>query len=765
MKACPQCGKIYDDAASVCADDNSRLTTLSTAANDQFVGRLLDGRYRLLQKIGEGGMGCIYRSVHTEMGRTCAIKLLTAVSPGKEDALARFKREAKMASRIDNAHAVTIYDFGAAEDGTMFLAMEFIDGKPLSKVIAAERPLSAERVVHITSQIAEGLAAAHAMEIVHRDLKPDNIMVTHKGGETDYVKVLDFGIAKTVADDSGDHLTKTGFVLGTPVYMSPEQLLGEKLDPRSDIYSLAIIVYEMLSGRLPFEGENPQAVMMKRILSEPIRLRTLAPHVSDSIERVVMEGLERDRQRRTPTVEAFAAELRSALRGQTQVMGGRVTELISDSTDTQRWSAIETNPTTATPGQPTIGGHGSGSQGPYPADQPRGMSSMSPTLPQTRVGFSSSAPPTTLQQPPSGGVYYGGGPQISGTSRSRGKMWLLISGVVVLIAACVVAAVYLLIPSKPGTFRLTLKGLPPGASVYLNDNAGGNAGGDGTISIQNIAAGPTKLAVRMAGYEDLLSEVTGAAGESKSLEVKMLPLMIHQKGDMVLISAGEFEMGDNGHEADERPAHVVTLPAFYIDAYEVTNAQYKQFCDETHHPYPPNPGWDPQYFEKSDYPVLGIEFADAKAYAAWAGKRLPTEEEWEKAASWDPVNKKKRLYPWGNNAAPGRANIKTGKVAPVTAYQEDRSGYGVYGMAGNAWEWVDSLYKPYPNNTTPSKEYALNRGAIRGGVFFDASSFPSPNDQARTSYRNFHEREFPAGEAAPIGIRCALSADAAQNPR
>src|SRR5215470_13170410 len=123
MKACPQCGKIYDDAASICSDDHSKLTLLSNDPSDVFAGRLLDGRYRLLQKIGEGGMGCIYRSVHTEMGRTCAIKLLTSVSPGKEDALARFKREAKMASRIDNSHAVTIYDFGAADDGTMFLAM------------------------------------------------------------------------------------------------------------------------------------------------------------------------------------------------------------------------------------------------------------------------------------------------------------------------------------------------------------------------------------------------------------------------------------------------------------------------------------------------------------------------------------------------------------------------------------------------------------------------------------------------------------------
>jgi serine/threonine protein kinase len=294
-----------------------------------MLGKLLDNRYRLVEKIGEGGMGSIYKAIHTEMGRTCAIKLLTAISTANEDAIARFKREAKMASRIDNPHAVTIYDFGEAEGGELFLAMEYIDGKPLSRLIADERVLPIERVLHITSQVAEGLAAAHAMDIVHRDLKPDNIMIARKGADTDYVKVLDFGIAKTMTDDAADNLTKTGFVLGTPFYMSPEQLLGEKLDPRSDIYSLAIIVYEMLCGKLPFAGDNPQAVMMKRITGEPIALRNVAPAISESIEQVVMSGLARDREMRVQTVQSFASALRSAALGGTQFIGIRSTRNLS----------------------------------------------------------------------------------------------------------------------------------------------------------------------------------------------------------------------------------------------------------------------------------------------------------------------------------------------------------------------------------------------------------------------------------------------------
>ena len=312
-----------------------------------MIGRLLDGRYELTEKIGEGGMGSIYKAVHTEMGRTCAIKLLTQLSADKEDAVARFKREAKMASRIDNPHAVTIYDFGETEDGTLFLAMEFIDGKPLSKIIATDRVLGLNRVVNITDQIAEALTAAHALGIVHRDLKPDNIMVARKGGDDYYVKVLDFGIAKTVADDSTDSLTKTGFVLGTPVYMSPEQLMGERLGPRSDIYSLAIIVYEMLSGRLPFEGENPHSVMMKRVMTDPIRLGAIAPTVGEAVDSVVMSGLTRDPDARIATAAAFASDLRRAVASGTQAITGRPTDNLAAKDAghaTMEWASFTTSP-------------------------------------------------------------------------------------------------------------------------------------------------------------------------------------------------------------------------------------------------------------------------------------------------------------------------------------------------------------------------------------------------------------------------------------
>ena len=329
MKTCPQCGKNYNDKLTACPDDKSNLVQIA-AGTDPMLGKLLAGRFLLTEKLGQGGMGAVYKALQTKIDRTCAIKLLPPFIADTESAAARFKREAKLASRIDNPHAVTIYDFGEAEEGVLYLAMEYIIGKSLSRLIEQESPFEVNRAVRITLQIASALSAAHKLGIVHRDLKPDNIMLTRKEDDYDYVKVLDFGIAKTMSDIGADNLTETGFVMGTPVYMSPEQVAGEKLDSRSDIYSLALIVYEMLSGQIPFQGDNLQAIMIRRLTRDPIRLRKAAPAVSDSIEREVMAGLARERDARTGDVKYFASQLTAALRQGTQSLGAPDTDKVTE---------------------------------------------------------------------------------------------------------------------------------------------------------------------------------------------------------------------------------------------------------------------------------------------------------------------------------------------------------------------------------------------------------------------------------------------------
>lgn len=717
-----------------------------------MLGRLLDGRYRLVRKIGEGGMGSIYRAVHTEMLRTCAIKLLTSVSPGNEDAVPRFKGEAMMASRIDNVHAVTIYDSGQTEDKILFLAMEFIDGKALSRVIAEERLLPIERVIHITNQIAEALTAAHALNIIHRDLKPDNIMITRKGKDSDFVKVLDFGIAKTVTEE-GENLTKTGFVLGTPVYMSPEQILGEKLDPRSDLYSLAIIVYEMLSGRLPFTGDNPQAIMMKRIISEPIRLRTVAPSISETVERVVMEGLARDRDSRTPSIQVFATELSRALHSGTQIMGGVVTARLGDpgpQRNTREHGVFQTNvdstPSFTGQAEPSILIAPGGSE-------PSGYAA-------TEVSYSVGPPfveqPTREASQPADPVPPTAAAQVTTGPPARSNKLVWAGGALAAVVLAIV--VYLVLPSgasSGGAFTLIVKGAPAGSRVYINEVARDAEVGNDGLKISGIDAGRVNVRVSHEGFADFFASINGAKGEVQTCEAQLL-FEIDYKGVMVPIPAGEFTLGDDHHEPDERPAQPVVLPAYFIDKYEVTNAQYQKFCDATHRAYPRNPSFDANYFlGKPEYPVLGVTIEDARAFAAWAGKRLPSEEEWEKAASWDPVAHKKRAYPWGDDFGSERANIATDRPVAVTESAGDRSSYGVVNMAGNAGEWVDALYKPYKGNQTPDPDYDKNDQVMRGGTFYHAST----ETEAQTTYRNHLPRIFPEGFSAPVGIRCAVSAD------
>ena len=330
MRRCEQCGLEYDDNTRFCTRDGQTLVTVtnhpsaSEAAtvvhprepqSDPMIGRVIAGRYRLLEKIGQGGMGAVYKGQHIKMNRLTAIKLLTSELVSNQEFIARFQREAEMASQIDHPNAVAIYDFGEAEDGLIYLAMEFVNGKPLSAILRKEGTLAIDRVVRIAKQAADALNAAHNLGIIHRDFKPDNIMVCDKPGRPDWVEVVDFGIAKrAVADTQQAGLTQAGFVLGTPLYMSPEQVAGEELDPRSDLYSLALVVYEMLTCALPFDGSTTQSQMVKRLLEPPKPLSLAKPQLAlpPAVESVIMRALARKPEDRHSTTTQFAEALERA---------------------------------------------------------------------------------------------------------------------------------------------------------------------------------------------------------------------------------------------------------------------------------------------------------------------------------------------------------------------------------------------------------------------------------------------------------------------
>ena len=267
MKTCPQCGVEYPDTTTLCPADGIALEK----TDDSLIGTTLAGKYRIEERLNEGGMGTVYRATHVLMEKTVAIKVLRPSLAADEKIVARFSREARAASRISHPNALSVTDFGEDENGIVFLVMEFLSGRTLKQLIREEGPLPLTRVVEITRQVADALHAAHEQGVVHRDLKSDNIMLLDTM-TVDHAKVLDFGIAK-INEPEGTRdagLTAPNLVIGTPQYMSPEQCSQDsEIDSRSDIYSLGVILYEMLIGHVPFTAESPTMVMMKH-LQEPV---------------------------------------------------------------------------------------------------------------------------------------------------------------------------------------------------------------------------------------------------------------------------------------------------------------------------------------------------------------------------------------------------------------------------------------------------------------------------------------------------------------
>ena len=290
---------------------------------DPFVGTVVGERYRIVSRIGVGGMGAVYRAEHTMMRRDLAIKVLLPELGGKEEFARRFEREAESASRLTHPNIITVTDFGRTAEGSLFLVMEFLAGQSLSDAIAAG-PMPLARALGITRQILRGLEHAHAAGIVHRDLKPENIMLVERDGQTDVVKILDFGIAKVTQPQSGgEALTQAGVIFGTPEYLSPEQALGEAVDARADIYAAGVILYEMMAGRRPFESEDKVKIISMHLAHAPPRIRDVSPSVDVPLplEQAVMQSLEKSREHRFATATAFLQALDDA-EAPAEVTGG-----------------------------------------------------------------------------------------------------------------------------------------------------------------------------------------------------------------------------------------------------------------------------------------------------------------------------------------------------------------------------------------------------------------------------------------------------------
>src|SRR3954468_7483714 len=312
MKYCDACNSTYPNEFQTCPKDQAVLRALS----ELRTGMVIRDKYQILEKIGAGGMAVVYLAKHLAFNELRAIKVVNSRLLDDENFLRRFRSEAIITRKLTHPNAVRVDDLDSTEDGRPFMVMEYVHGKDLRHVIQASGPLPVRRSLGIARQAASALAAAHALGITHRDIKPDNILMTDTGDGTDLVKVLDFGIAKVreANMESAHSSTKTGMVVGTPQYISPEQAMGrsgEQIDGRADLYSLGVVLYEMVTGRLPFESDTPMGMLLHHIQTTPPRAHEISPElrIPEALSVLLVHALEKDRTHRYQNAAEFMAAL------------------------------------------------------------------------------------------------------------------------------------------------------------------------------------------------------------------------------------------------------------------------------------------------------------------------------------------------------------------------------------------------------------------------------------------------------------------------
>jgi serine/threonine protein kinase len=309
-------------------DGASAAVSKSSAGPDPLIGRVINDRFKISALIARGGMGKVYRAEQAPLGRICAVKVLNPNYAGEHDPEfhRRFFLEASLTSKLTHPNTVTIFDYGRTDDDIYYMAMEYLEGHTLHRAIRTAGHFPEERVAHIARQICRALREAHSLGVIHRDLKPANIFLVEHGDETDVVKVLDFGLVKNVsADAKAEELTQTGLFMGSPKYMAPEQIRGDKVDARTDIYSLGVIMYEMLTGKVPFDRPNSVNILMAHVNEDAPPMRQMNPsiQVSPTMEETVARAMAKDPDQRFHSMDEVLASLKRIGGGAfTQTMTG-----------------------------------------------------------------------------------------------------------------------------------------------------------------------------------------------------------------------------------------------------------------------------------------------------------------------------------------------------------------------------------------------------------------------------------------------------------
>jgi serine/threonine protein kinase/formylglycine-generating enzyme required for sulfatase activity len=703
-------------------------------------GNQIISHYRIISRLGAGGMGEVYLAEDTKLNRRVAIKILPPDTTASEQANQRLVREARAAANLDHPNICAIHEVGE-EDGRSFICMQYIEGETL-EVRMKRKPLDLSESLSIATQVADALAEAHVRGTVHRDIKPANIMITARGA----VKVMDFGLAKLIQSsealrseaETEAFLSTPGAIIGTLPYMSPEQVRGEALDGRSDIFSFGVVLYEMLSGQQPFASQSSAATASAILTHEPPPLARYLRDAPTELERIVSKSLRKNLDERYQTAKDLLIDLerlRADLDFQLRVER-------SSSPDGQGKRTTEvSNEQTLAGGTTQLAAQTAYEKGRSTSETKPKTTAVSPR--KTVLSIPLLVAGVVLLAVASGVWFFWHRANVKWAEQQIPSVEKLAQEQKFFEAYDLATATQKYLPDNATIGRLmpvisntiSVKTDPPGAQVYLKRFLPDKAGTFpvrqlvGTTPIDNlrIARGQYLLYIEKDGYAKIESTVSGATMHAGTFIVFPPPIQVEQK----LFAAGELPDrmvsvpgGDYRLVAWARPTEAkVPLNDYFIDKYEVSNQEFKDFINaggylkKQYWKYPflkdgkplsweeamkefkdrsglPGPrGWSNQDFPegKGEFPVTDVSWYEASAYAAFRGKQLPTVFQWEKAARDGKVSALVNYMPWGvfypGDSLAYRANFDNNGTLPVTSSEFGLSPFGSYNMAGNVSEW------------------------------------------------------------------------------